>query len=399
MMRRPSQKPRVAMVATRTVPSIGGVEIHVNEVAPRLAEAGVDVSVLTTDPAATLPREDHIGSARLLRFKAWPAQRDFSVAPGLARAIRHGRWNLVHIQGYQSLTAPLAMRSATASGIPYVVTLHSGGHSSWFRKAVMPLQWTALTPLLARAALLIAVSEFEASLFADRLGISRDRFAVIPNGSDLPPAIGAPRAGGRLPLVASVGRLVRYKGHHRVLAAFPRLLQRMPDARLRIAGAGPDARRLIWTAARLGIADRVTVEPVQAGDREAMSSLLSEASLVVLLSEYEAQGIVAYEALSRGTPVLVSYTSALRELADRSLAAAVPVDASEDDIARAMARQLASPRAAPANDLPTWDGCAARLLEAYRAILGEAEVVATRRRQYPAPGSGTVDRSLEEISS
>ncbi len=399
MMRPPSlQTPRVAMVATRTLPSIGGVEIHVNEVAPRLADAGIDLSVLTTDPGATLPHEDRIGHARLLRFKAWPVKRDFSVAPGLARAIRYGGWNLVHVQGYQSLTAPLAMRSAAAAHIPYLVTLHSGGHSSLFRKALMPLQWTSLRPLLAHAALLIAVSDFEASLFAERLGLSRDRFVVIPNGSDLP-APRAPRSSAGRPLVASIGRLVRYKGHHRVLGAFPRLLGRMPDARLRIAGAGPEAERLIRMAGRLGIADRVTVEAVQPGDREAMSSLLSEAALVVLLSEYEAQGIVAYEALSRGTPVLVSYAAALRELADRSLAAAVRVDASEDEIAEAMIRELGASHAEVAVDLPTWDECAARLVDTYRSVLGAAEIAPARGVAVPPRGSGAVDRPLEEVSS
>lgn len=397
-MRPATRAPRIAMVATRTLPSIGGVEVHVNEVAPRLADAGVEVSVLTADPGGALPHADRIGRARLLRFQAWPAKRDFSVAPGLARAIRHGGWNLVHVQGYQSLTAPLAMRAAAAAHIPYVVTLHSGSHSSRFRRALMPLQWSALRPLLARAALLIAVSEFEAALFARRLSIARDRFVLIPNGSDLPP----PRAASRPangPLIASIGRLERYKGHHRVLAAFPRLLERMPDARLRIAGAGPEAQRLMRTAARLGVADRVTVEPVQSDDREAMSNLLSEAALVVLLSEYEAQGIVLYEALSVGTPVVVSNGSALRELVDRSLAAAVPPGASEDEVAAAMIRELEAPHAAAPVALPTWDECASRLLETYRAVLGEPAFGQTRGAESAVVGRRTVDRPLEEVSS
>jgi hypothetical protein len=41
---------RVAMVSSRYSPHLGGVEIHVNEVARRMAATrGLDVTVLTTD--------------------------------------------------------------------------------------------------------------------------------------------------------------------------------------------------------------------------------------------------------------------------------------------------------------------------------------------------------------
>jgi glycosyltransferase involved in cell wall biosynthesis len=235
----------------------------------------------------------------------------------------------------------------------------------------MRLQWKVLKPLLARAALLVAVSEFEAEHFASLLDLARDRFVVIPNGADLPPPKASHKVRDAGPLIASIGRLERYKGHHLVLDAFPRVLARFPRARLRIAGLGPEAQRLRVTAAKLGVANSVTIEPIPSSDREGMASLLSEASLVALLSEYEAQGIAAHEALSLGTPVLVGYTSALRDLADRSLAAAVPLDAAPDAIAAAIIRELQRPRDRPTVQLPTWDECATRLLATYRAILRE----------------------------
>ena len=358
---------RVAMVTTRAFPSIGGIETHVNEVAPRLAAAGVDVTVLTTDPGWRLPTNDQVLGARLRRFRAWPAKADYSMAPGIYRAITRGGWDLVHCQGYHTLTAPLAMRAAAAAGIPYLVTLHSGGHSSPFRNLIMRFQWKALRPQLARAERLVAVSGFEAEFFADRLRLPRDRFAVIPNGSNLP-KVSPARASEAGPLIASVGRLERYKGHHRVLAAFPRVLERFPGARLRIAGSGPQAQRLRRMADALGIADRVTVGPVPSSDRKAMASLLSQAALVVLLSEYESQAIAVHEALTLGRPVLVAYTSALRELADRSLAAAVPADASADEIAAAIIRQLQQPRIAATFQLPTWDECASALFAVYQEM-------------------------------
>ncbi len=364
-----STLPRLAMVATRTFPSIGGVETHVNEVAPRLAAAGVDVTILTTNPGWRLPPIEQVAGARVCRFRAWPAKPDYSFAPGVFQAIRVGAWDLVHCQGYQTLTAPLAMRAAAAAHIPYLVTLHSGGHSSRLGNQVMRLQWKALRPLLARAERLVAVSEFEAEFFARQLALARNHFVVMPNGSNLPPVSPAHPPLKQGPLIASIGRLEHYKGHHLVLGAFPRVLERVPQARLRIAGAGPELHRLRRMATELGIADRVTVEHVPASDREGMASLLSEAALVVLLSEYESQAITVHEALALGRPVLVAYTSALRDLADRSLAAAVRVDASAEEIATAMICQLQQPRTAPAIHLPTWDECASALFALYQSII------------------------------
>src|SRR5947209_376478 len=80
-------------------------------------------------------------------------------------------------------------------------------------------------PQLARPERLVAVSGFDAEFFAERLRLPRDRFAVIPNGSNLP-EVSQARPSEAGPLIVSVGRLERYKGHHRVLAAFPRVLER-----------------------------------------------------------------------------------------------------------------------------------------------------------------------------
>ena len=46
---------RVLLVAARYIPYVGGLETHVFEVGRRLAVAGVEVTVLTTDVSGTLP--------------------------------------------------------------------------------------------------------------------------------------------------------------------------------------------------------------------------------------------------------------------------------------------------------------------------------------------------------
>src|SRR4029079_4115276 len=88
----------------------------------------------------------------------------------------------------------------------------------------------------------------------------------------------------------------------------------VPDVRLRIVGSGPYAPTLWRMARELGVEDRVEIGAVAAAERHAMAALLSGAKLVLLLSDYESQGMAVMEAIALGRPVLVAETSALQEL-------------------------------------------------------------------------------------
>src|SRR5207302_5777956 len=120
---------------------------------------------------------------RVLRVKAWPERRDYYFAPGIYSTLTNGAWDIVHIQGYHTFVAPLALIAAIRRGSPFVLTFHSGGHSSRLRHSIRHLQQMLLGPLIAHASQLIAVSEFEASLFSRRMRLPRERVVVIPNGA------------------------------------------------------------------------------------------------------------------------------------------------------------------------------------------------------------------------
>ena len=362
--------PRVLEIAPRFAPYSGGVERHLAEIVPRLARLGLDVTVLTTDVSRALPEREVVDGVSVLRVPAYPAGRDYYFAPGLSRIIRErGAWDLVHIHSYQTFVAPVAMYAAHREGLPYLLTLHSGGHSSGMRNAVRGVQLMVLRPLLRQARRLIAVSAFEAEEFAKRLRLRSDRFAVIPNGGQMPTV--APHVvPDPAPLIVSVGRLERYKGHQRILAAMPHITSEFPSVRLRIVGEGPYEPELRHLAARLGMSDRVEIGPIPPERRDEMAEVLARASLVTLLSEYESQGIAIMEALALQRPVLVAYTSGLMEYADRGLARGVSLDAAPFDVAQASIGQLRDPLEAPAVSMPTWDGCAERLATLYRQTVG-----------------------------
>lgn len=366
---------RVLMVAARFPPFAGGIETHVREVGARMAAAGHAVTVLTADPAGTLPAQERVAGMDVVRVRSRPSGNDWCFAPGILRYVestaREGRWDIVHVQGYHTFSAPFAMLGAIRGGVPFVLTFHSGGHSSGFRNALRSPQALALAPLARRAARLVGVSRFEAERFSASMRIDRDRFDVVPNGASLPPHSVSPRPRSHEgPLVVSLGRLERYKGHHLAIEAFVHLRESEPSARLRILGQGPYEAKLRDMVAKRGLADVVDIGGIPASERAAMAAILSEAALVVLLSDYEAHPIAVMEALSLGRRVLTTDTSGFRELAEVGLIRTVPLRAPAADIAAAMAMEIAASKAnVEPPRLPDWDDCTAKLLSVYaRAV-------------------------------
>jgi glycosyltransferase involved in cell wall biosynthesis len=357
------------MATFRYLPFMGGVELHVDEVSRRLADRGVDVTILTTDPTGALPERERRNGVDVIRVRAWPTKEDYYFAPRVYSEIVGGSWDIVHVHAYHTFVGPLAMLGARRAGLPYVLTFHAGGHSSRFRHAMRPLQVTLLRPLLASADRLIALAPHEIDHYAARLRLPRERFALIPNGSDLPTIAADGRRSATAPLIASVGRLERYKGHHRVLAAFPHVLRRRPEARLWIAGSGPYESRLQALVEQLEVSGRVEIRSVPVHERERWASELSRVHVVALLSEFEAQPIAALEALALGCRLIVADRPGLDVLAEQGLAHAVPLESSPEDVAAAILEGLDEQPVADPPALPTWDECADALLGLYASVL------------------------------
>jgi len=169
-------------------------------------------------------------------------------------------------------------------------------------------------PLVTRFALrtndrLIAVSAHTRSL-ALRFGADAGRVRRIAPGVDVPEGPGPVAARDDVPTVLTVARLVdRYKGHHVVLQALPRVRERVPGARWVVVGDGPLRPELEAQAAALGVADAVTFTgAVPDAERDAW---LDRAHAFTMPSRLppgglggEGFGIVYLEAGAHGLPVV-----------------------------------------------------------------------------------------------
>jgi glycosyltransferase involved in cell wall biosynthesis len=355
-----SRPVRVASVSAHYLPHMGGIETHVREVATRLNGSGLDFTILTTKPADA-GRSERVDGIPVHRHGLLMPSTDWCLAPGVFWETLRGNWDVVHCQGVHTFTAPMAMLAALIRRRPYVVTFHTGGHSSEMRGRIRTAQWKVLGPLLRRATELIAVCEYEIDVFSKLLKISPDRFTLIRNGAELPPRPDAPAP---VPegtfVVVSIARLERYKGHHLVIEAVAELAKRR-SVQLFIVGQGPYEDELRSLVKQRGLEDVVTFTHFSQDRRGELAALIARADVMTLMSEYEAHPVAVMEALGLGRPVVVAATSGLVELARYGWVTSMPIDAPPTAVADAYVD--AAERGCPAITLPTWDQCAAQLDE------------------------------------
>lgn len=185
---------------------------------------------------------------------------------------------------------------------------------------------------------------------------------------------------GRLRLL-HVGRIVRTKGLRDTIRALAQLGD-LPGVTLDVAGEGEDLVACRAEAARLGVADRVRfLGRLPRGEVEA---LYSTADVFVFPSFREATGIVLFEAMRHGLPVITADTGGPGHIVDdacgvrvtpgepgqfaRDLAAAIRLLASNPSLRLGMG-QRAEERC---RELALWDHKIERLLEVYDDCVGRS---------------------------
>lgn len=298
------RRQHIALVCDWYAPRIGGIERHLGQLAERLIAAGHRVTVVTPMRGAATETE----AVRLHRVAA-------PLLPGcgliwkpesfrrIGEILRTGRFDVIHV--HHSLVSPAgfaALYHAQRAGIPAVGTAHSIlGRYVWaFRALDRAFHWSRWPVVFS------AVSERVAREI--RPFVRSRPVVVLPNAIDPAEWRVAARAPSPTVTFATVMRLVPRKRGAALLHAFRQVHAAMPPGRvrLRLAGDGPERRRLQRLARRLGIAG--AVEFLGAIPSAEVKPLLANAEIFVLASKLEAFGIAALEARAAGLPV-----AALRE--------------------------------------------------------------------------------------
>jgi phosphatidylinositol alpha-1,6-mannosyltransferase len=213
---------------------------------------------------------------------------------------------------YSHLSLARVQRFVPARPRPYMVFLH--GIEAW-----RPLTRSE-TRVLAGASLRVANSTYTAHRVQEQhpnVGpIMICPLAMPPPWS--PTATTATDSHGIGPhavvIVARMAAGERYKGHDALLAAWPMVLARQPDAQLVIVGSGDDEARLRARAQEGGVGARVLFTGFV--DEASLAAIYARAAVFAMPSRGEGFGIAYLEAMAHGLPCIGSVHDAAGEVID-----------------------------------------------------------------------------------
>ena len=204
-------------------------------------------------------------------------------------------------------------------------------------------------------------------MFAAVLGDTAGAIRLIRNGCEPLPVDHSAEIPEGSPLLVSVGRLERYKGHHRILGAVPAILAQAPDARLVLVGSGPYEQPLRAMASRLGVSDRVSICAFGPERRGAMGKLVADADVMCLLSESNPTRSPSWKRSGRVPMRLLRTPPGFPSLDAQAWPRRLPSRRrpSKSRPRRSQSRRRAPP---PPPALPSWDDCAEQLHRLYREV-------------------------------
>jgi len=235
-----------------------------------------------------------------------------------------GGFDLIHAHDW--LVSFAAIDISQKFHCPVIATVHATEKGRW-RNGHLPDQLArsidqADQALIAQAWHIIACSRYMVQDLQANFGLEANKITLIPNGVSLahlprydPQTLVEFRAKYALPeqpLIFSVGRLVYEKGQQVLIGAMPQVLERVPEAKLVVAGKGPRRKALQEIIHHLDLEESVQLSGFITD--EARDLFFTVADCAAFPSLYEPFGIVALEAMAVGCPVVVSNIGGLAEV-------------------------------------------------------------------------------------
>lgn len=316
---------RLVLATRRYPPLIGGAENVLSYLAEAFAREGAEVTVLTSRAAGanSLPRGEEepradvrdgdrptvvrLATSRVRVLGTWIYMRN------LARWFASHPVDLAYVSMLKH-DAYVAVAAGRRWGFPVVLRPEGAG-------ATGDLAWQSwgrfgkrIGARCRQADALVAISS-EIAQELRAAGYDEARIHSLPNGVPVPEIPWQRRPGWReAPRAVFVGRLAPEKNLTTLIKAWAIVRQTQPEARLILAGEGPERPSLEALARSLGLGPgpgQVVELPGVVGD---VTGLLRAADLFVLPSVEEGMSIALLEAMALGIPLVASSIPGNRRL-------------------------------------------------------------------------------------
>jgi glycosyltransferase involved in cell wall biosynthesis len=285
---------------------VGGSENHLRVLLPELPARGWEPDLLIPSPRPNAVRglaEAFSESCRRVIVASMLRDISPSLLLRIGRLLRSGEYQLVHSHLVHA-DWHAALASTRAPGVALVSTKHNDN----------PFRRTHPFRIVERAAAnrcaaTITISE---SLREFTLRYTRPRSDVVTVMYGLNAPSQAPErcSESEIPTLLAVARLVRQKGLDVLVRAMTPIVAAVPEARLLIAGEGPERAALETLVGELELARSVSL----LGHRDDIQSLMCHAWLLVHPARWEGFGLVLLEAMQVGLPIVATDVSAIPEI-------------------------------------------------------------------------------------
>jgi glycosyltransferase involved in cell wall biosynthesis len=308
----PDRNPRQMRLLQVLEPSGGGSGRHFIDLCRGMKARGHDVHAVYSPVRAESRFVEELASLGLAGVHAVamarsPGPSDLPAWRALRAVIRKaGPFDVIH--GHSSKAGALSRLRLPGHHVPRVYTPHAFRTMDPGLGALGHKVYGTIEKLLARAFTerLICVSADEYA-HARALGMPRNKLSIVVNGVETPPADSrdAVRTALAIPpnalLYGFVGRLCHQKAPERLLAAFQRVAERLPNAHLVMIGTGEMQGAVTRQIEAGGHADRIRLTTRFTGP-QAMAAI----DVLVMPSRYEAMSYVMLEAAAAGKPMVLT---------------------------------------------------------------------------------------------
>lgn len=339
---RDGQRLRILFVVDSPYPTLGGAEIQARLLAGELRRMGHDIRVLAPRRLPGQAQRERVDGVEVFRL-GHPRWKGLGA---LILNVRYAAWLLRHQHRIDVIHIHMMHNLAGAAGwlkpwlrVPVMVKISGAAE---FRGGILDpdLRNKAKHRLLDRGARRLQAYQCisrETVGMVESAAYPSERLRLIPNAVDVARFAFPQRRFDSASTVLFIGRHAPVKALDVLLQAWARL-PRAPQARLILAGEGPQTPMLRQMAQQLGIAESVEFP----GTIDDVAPLLRRADIYVQPSHQEGLSNAVLEAMSASLPIVASRISGNEDLIDDGQTGLLVAPGDPQALAQAIGRLMES---------------------------------------------------------
>lgn len=304
------KKLKIALVCDWFLPQVGGIELHLRDLAKHLTQQGHEAHIITPFPG---PRRQEgipihrIPSQQIPKIKLMMNPLIFR---SLERVLQKGKFDVLH--AHSGVVSPFAYGSlyvAKKLRVPHVITNHSLLENSVgvFRLLNVLSRWQQWPLILSSVSTVAAEGLYKASG-------KKKKVEILPNGINPEEWQIDPLAHPEI-RITSVMRITRKKRPLTFIRSIPKILSKLKTERavkFCLIGEGPQLKKIRQEVKKMGLEKQVEISGYQS--RSEIKKIFQKTDIFASPTLKESFGIAVLEARCAGLPIVAMNYGGVRDL-------------------------------------------------------------------------------------